>query len=118
LPRQGAKYSYVTAPYVDPSDDDLKALPRDKRRLGVLWRLTALVRPYRGRFAFAVAMLLAASAITLAYPLAAKQAVDVGMGAATTSDLDWIVLVLLALFAVNAAFVWLRHYSMSWLGAR
>ena len=108
----------MAAPYVAPAEDDERDLPRDRRRLGVLWRLTALVRPYRARFALAVAMLLAASAITLAYPLAAKQAVDVGMGSKTTSDLDWIVLALLVLFVINAGFVWLRHYTMSWLGER
>jgi ABC transporter fused permease/ATP-binding protein len=84
----------------------------------VLWRLTVLMRPYRGRFVFAVAMLLAASAITLVYPQAAKFAVDVGMGSRTTSDLDWIVAGMLGLFAVNALFVWLRHYGLSWLGER
>jgi ABC transporter fused permease/ATP-binding protein len=109
----------VSAPYVDPpDDDDARNLPRDRRRLAVLWRLTALVRPYRLRLLFAVGMLLAASGITLAYPLAAKAAVDVGMGARTTHDLDLIVVGLLVLFVINAGFVWLRHYAMSWLGER
>ncbi len=76
------------------------------------------MKPYRGRFVFAVVMLLAASALTLVYPQAAKYAVDIGMGGRTTDDLDLIVLGLLALFLVNAVFVWLRHYSLSWLGER
>ncbi|HEU4613031.1 MAG TPA: ABC transporter transmembrane domain-containing protein, partial [Kofleriaceae bacterium] len=44
--------------------------------------------------------------------------VDVGMGSKTTDDLDWIVLGILGLFVVNAGFVWLRHYTLSWLGER
>lgn len=84
----------------------------------MLWRLTVLMRPYRGRFVLAVVMLLAASGLTLVYPQAARYAVDVGMGSKTTADLDWIVLGILGLFVINAAFVWLRHYTLSWLGER
>jgi ABC transporter fused permease/ATP-binding protein len=99
--------------------DDPESTPRDKRRLAVLWRLTALLRPHRARFALAVITLLAASAITLCYPRAAKYAVDLGMaGGHDFSELDWIVIALIALVAVNGVLVWLRHYSMSWLGER
>src|SRR6185295_2062139 len=52
------------------------------------------------------------------YPVAAKYAVDIGMGARTTDDLDTIVAGLVVLVVVNGVFVWLRHYSMSWLGER
>ncbi|MEP6862868.1 MAG: ABC transporter transmembrane domain-containing protein [Deltaproteobacteria bacterium] len=90
----------------------------DKRRLAVLWRLTALVKPHRGRFVLAVVTLFAASGITLAYPQAARYAIDVGMHSKDTHDLDVIVVALLALFAANAVLVWLRHYSISWLGER
>jgi len=76
------------------------------------------MRPYRARFYFAVFMLLAASGLTLVYPQAAKYAVDIGMGSRTTHDLDLIVVGMLVLFVINAVFVWLRHYSLSWLGER
>lgn len=110
----------MSAPYVDPPERDGAGgeRPRDRRRLAVLWRLTALMRPYRARFAFAVIMLLAASGLTLVYPQAARYAVDVGMGSRTTEELDLIVIGMLGLFVVNAVFVWLRHYSLSWLGER
>ncbi len=94
------------------------ATPRDRRRLAVLWRLTALVRPHRGRFALAVVTLLGASAITLTYPQAARYAIDVGMHSKATHDLDLIVIGLLGLFVANAVLLWLRHYSISWLGER
>ena len=99
-------------------DDPERETPRDRRRLGVLWRLTALLRPHVGRFVLAVATLFVASGITLVYPQAAKFAVDIGMGARTSDDLDWIALGLVGLVLVNGVFIWLRHYSMSWLGER
>jgi ABC transporter fused permease/ATP-binding protein len=107
----------VTAPYVDPvkADEDR---PRDRRKLGVLWRLTPLLRPHRGRFVLAIACLFAASGIMLVYPMAAREAVDVGMGNKTTADLDLIVIGLCGVFVVNAVLVWLRHYTLSWIGQR
>jgi ABC transporter fused permease/ATP-binding protein len=107
----------VVAPYVDPPDGDSER-PRDRRRLAVLWRLLPLIRPHRARFALALAALCAASGVTLVYPWAARQAVDAGMGSQTTDNLDLIVLVLIGVFVVNAVLVWLRHYSVSWLGER
>ena len=84
----------------------------------MLWRLLPLLRPHRARFLLALATLCAASGVTLVYPWAARQAVDVGMGKQTTHDLDVIVLLLIGVFIVNAVLVWLRHYSVSWLGER
>jgi len=106
----------VSDVYVEDPDKDPKR--KDRRRLAVLWRLTALVRPHRGRFLLAVITLFAASGITLAYPQAARYAIDVGMHSKETHDLDLIVVGLLVLFAANAVLVWLRHYSISWLGER
>jgi ABC transporter fused permease/ATP-binding protein len=91
---------------------------RPARSLGVLWRLVALVAPHRMRFILAVITLVAASGLSLVYPRAARYAIDVGMGADSTRMLDQIVLGLLAIFFLHAALVWLRHYSMSWLGER
>ena len=107
----------VSAPYADPARSD-EDKPRDRRRLGVLWRLTPLLRPHRARFALAIGSLFAASGIMLVYPMAAREAVDVGMGKATTHDLDLIVLGLVGVFVINAVLVWLRHYSLSWIGQR
>ncbi len=103
----------VTDAYLEKSEKS-----KDKRRLAVLWRLTALVRPHTGRFSLAVITLIAASAITLTYPQAARYAIDVGMNSKNKGDLDLIVIALLGLFAINAVLVWLRHYSISWLGER
>ena len=104
-------------PYVDPAERDGDK-PRERRRLAVLWRLTALMRPYRARFAFAVIMLLAASAITLVYPQVGRYAVDEAMRDGGTSKLDMFALGVVVLAVLNAGFIWLRHYSLSWLGER
>jgi ABC transporter fused permease/ATP-binding protein len=44
--------------------------------------------------------------------------VDAAFTAADSTGLDEMALLLLGLFAVQAGFVWLRHYWMSWLGER
>jgi ABC transporter fused permease/ATP-binding protein len=102
---------------VDPPEAD-DARPRERRRLGVLWRLSALMRPYLGRFALAVVMLLCASAITLVYPLVGRYAVDDAMSQVNTAKLDTVIIGVVALAVLNAGFVWLRHYTISWLGER
>jgi ABC transporter fused permease/ATP-binding protein len=108
----------VSEPYLEPVEADGER-PRDKRRLGVLWRLLPLLRPHRARFLLAVATLFGASGITLVYPWAAKVAVNVGIGEQTSTDeLDLIVVGMLVIFVLHGVLVWLRHYSMSWLGER
>jgi len=105
----------VRGPYLDDPKDEQ---PRDRRRLAVLWRLLPLVRPHFGRFVLALLCLFAASSITLVYPWAAKEAIDVGMRSAASTNLNLIVTAVIGLFLVNAVLVWLRHYTLSWLGER
>src|SRR5947209_2711282 len=107
----------AAAPYVEPPARDGER-PRERKRLSVLWRLTALLRPHRARFALAVVMLLLASGTMLVYPQAARFAIDRGMKGKDATELDLIVGGLLLMFLLNAVFVWLRHYSISWLGER
>jgi ABC transporter fused permease/ATP-binding protein len=108
----------VAAPYVDPADGDPSAQLRDRRRLAVLWRLLPLLRPHRGRFVLAFITLVAASGVTLIYPWAAREAVDIGMGDKSLDRLNLIIVGVVVVFIVNAILVWLRHYSISWLGER
>ena len=67
--------------------------PRERRRLAVLWRLTALLRPHRARFVLAVGDAARARRRSRSsYPQAARYAIDVGHELArTTDDLDLIV---------------------------
>jgi ABC transporter fused permease/ATP-binding protein len=103
--------------YID-SDDTPTNPSKKKRKLSVLLRLRALMAPYRWRFALAVTTLFAASGIALVYPQAARYAIDIGMHGKSSANLDTIVLGLIGVFVVHAALIWLRHYSMSWLGER
>jgi ABC transporter fused permease/ATP-binding protein len=91
---------------------------RNLRRLSVLRRLLGLLRPHAGRFAIATVALLLGSGVSLAYPQAARHAVDLGMRGGSQAWLDRIILLLVAVFAAHAALVWIRHYLMSWLGER
>lgn len=104
----------VRGPYLDDPKDE----PRDRRPLAVLLRLLPLVRPHFWRFVMAILCLFGASAITLVYPLAAKEAIDVGMSAGASTNLDLIVFAVIGVFLINAVLVWLRHYTLSWLGER
>src|SRR5688572_28446269 len=116
-PEEPSRRTGGSAPYSD-GDAEKEGTPRDRRRLAVLCGLVPLIRPHRARFALALAALFAASGINLVYPCAARIDRDVGMGARTSGDLDLIVVGLCGVFLVNAVLVWLRHYSMSWLGER
>jgi ABC transporter fused permease/ATP-binding protein len=102
----------------DAIEEAAEGLGAGRARLGVLTRLLTLLRPHRGRFAIAVSTLFAASLLSLAYPKIAGYVVDAGMAERSTSDLDRIVIVLIAIFIVHAVLIWIRHYSMSWLGER
>src|SRR5688500_7356691 len=89
-----------------------------RRKLGILWRVVDLVRPHKGRFVLAMFALVTASSLQLVYPQAAKYAVDVGVGNTDPHELDMVVLALCGVFVIHAFLVWLRHYSLSWLGER
>jgi ABC transporter fused permease/ATP-binding protein len=106
----------------DSADDATAATdadgPRKGRRLAVLWRLTGLLEPHLGRFMIAFLTLVAASGLSLVYPWAAREAVDAGMAGGSAHRLDEVVGLLIGVFVVHAGLVWVRHYSMSWLGER
>ncbi len=103
-------------------DDDKKeqteAKVRGLRELRPLLRLLQVVRPYQGRFWLASLTLLVSSAIGLLYPQAARMAVDLGVTKHSMAELNRMVVLLVAAFVVQAGFIWVRHYLMSWLGQR
>jgi len=86
--------------------------------VSVLLRLMPLVRPYVGRFVIATLVLLVGSGLNLAYPQAARAAIDAGFESATTTTLDQIAAAVVVVFFVSALLTWLRHYLMSWRGER
>ena len=110
--------------------DDVQSEGRSLR-IGQLRRILALLKPYPGRVALAVLTLLIASALALALPQIASFAVDevftlmadTSLGKAAAAEaartlLNQVVLAAVALLAVQALFVWVRHYLWSWLGER
>jgi ABC transporter fused permease/ATP-binding protein len=115
-PDTGEQRERVYAP--GESDEDRDRERDRKKTIAVLWRLISLLRPHKGRFALAVITLLAASGLSLLYPLGAGYAVKMGMSEGSASKLNTIVLVAIGVFVVQAVLIWLRHYSMSWLGER
>jgi ABC transporter fused permease/ATP-binding protein len=99
--------------YGDADKDDKR-----RRRLGILRRLAPMVQPYAWRLVLAVVTLLLASSLSLVYPQAAKYAIDAGVSEGSSGTLDTVVQLLVLVFIAHAVLVWLRHYSMSWLGER
>ena len=95
------------------------APPEPKNRdLRPLMELFALVRPYGWRFWLATVALFISSGLGLVYPQAARKAVDFGLSSRSMSDLNQMTLLLIAVFVIQAVFIWIRHYMMSWLGQR
>jgi ATP-binding cassette subfamily B protein len=81
--------------------------------------LLPFLRPYRGRIALALLMLLLAAGATLAFPLALRALIDGGLG--PDSDTSALRQHFLALFGVAVAlglFSAGRFYVVSWLGER
>lgn len=84
--------------------------------------LAPFLRPYRGRIALALLLLLLAALATLAFPIALRGLIDAGMAAASPGErLMALREHFLAMFAVGAAlglFSASRFYMVTWLGER
>src|SRR6185295_11128226 len=96
--------------------------PAPARDVRPLAGLLPFLRPYRGRIALALAVLVLAAISTLVFPVAMRSLIDQGF---ITSDPGTRVMALrdhfFALFAVGAAlgvFSALRFYAVTWLGER
>ncbi|MFG6433676.1 ABC transporter transmembrane domain-containing protein [Roseateles sp. LYH14W] len=84
--------------------------------------LAPFLRPYRGRIALALVLLVCAALATLAFPIALRGLIDAGFGADNAGErLVALREHFLAMFAVGAAlglFSASRFYMVSWLGER
>lgn len=90
----------------------------EPRNAGLRARLAPLVpvlMAYRGRWALALSVLLAAAGATLAVPQAFRLLIDTGL---TSAAVDARFLQLVGLAVLLALFTALRFYLMSWLGER
>lgn len=84
--------------------------------------LAPFMRPYRGRIALALVLLVLAALATLAFPVALRGLIDAGFGASNPGErLMALREHFLAMFAVGAAlgvFSASRFYMVTWLGER
>ncbi|MBW8848637.1 MAG: ATP-binding cassette domain-containing protein [Burkholderiales bacterium] len=84
--------------------------------------LGPFLRPYRGRIALALVLLVLAALATLAFPIALRGLIDAGFGASNPGErLMALREHFLAMFAVGAAlglFSASRFYMVTWLGER
>jgi len=86
--------------------------PRD------LLRLLAYTRPYRVRLAIALLSLLIAGALGLAFPQVVRMLIDAAFVDRDSHKLNRLALLLVAVFASQAAFSFLRTYLLSYTGER
>ena len=94
-------------------------MTKDARSPGRHVRLmVGLLRPYRGRWLVATALLLVGSGLQLALPQGLRLAVDEAVAVADQAMLDLVLVAALVVFAALGAITVGRHVLMSWLGHR
>jgi ABC transporter fused permease/ATP-binding protein len=92
-------------------DVSVPAWARIKRLLGYAW-------PYRLRLGIALACLAVGSGLGLAYPAYFGDVIDAAFTDRDVEALGESTLLLLGIFALQAVFVFGRHYLISWVGER
>ncbi len=88
------------------------------KSLGPLMQLLQMMTPYKSRFWLATLSLLVSAGLGLVYPQAAREAVDRALADKTGHQLNLIAEILIVVALVQALFIWIRHYLMSWLGEK
>jgi ATP-binding cassette, subfamily B, bacterial MsbA len=83
-----------------------------------LRRLIGLARPYRGRLAVAIALLMTWTALGLVVPLGLKALLDAVFEAGDAPLLNRLALALLGLFAIQAVVGFAGGYLLEWTGER
>lgn len=83
-----------------------------------LLRLLAYTKPYRVRLAIALASLLVAGVLGLAFPQVVRLIIDAAFTDKDPARLNQFAILLIAVFAGQAAFSFLRSYLLSYTGER
>ncbi len=83
-----------------------------------LRRTFRYVRPYRARLAIALVCLAVGSSLGLVYPSFFGDVIDAAFTDKDLTQLNDSTLLLITIFAVQALFVFFRHYLMTWIGLR
>ncbi|HYP27985.1 MAG TPA: ABC transporter transmembrane domain-containing protein [Blastocatellia bacterium] len=102
---------HISKPPDDP-DENTKGSPRD------LLRLLAYTKPYRGRLSLALVSLLLAGGLGLAYPQIVRLIIDAAFVERSSEKLNRATLLLVAVFAFQASFSFLRTYLLASTGER
>jgi subfamily B ATP-binding cassette protein MsbA len=95
-----------------PGEQENRGSPRE------LLRLFAYVRPYRARIAIAVACLVLAGALGLAFPQVVRLLIDAAFVEKDQDRLNTLAILLVVVFAVQAAFSFVRSYLLSSTGEK
>jgi len=83
-----------------------------------LKKLALLLKPHFWIYFWAVLALLLAAGAALVYPQLMRLAVDQAFFEKSPQQLNQIAILAIIIFSLHAAFVWIRHFTMSWLGER
>ncbi len=105
--------------FVGPNRNAPDRRPPTLEEIGQLRRLGAFIRPYRRHFAIALVGVVVASGLGLVFPRITGSLVDTALAESTLQDLsriDGIALLLLGIFAAQAAFSYLRIYYLAAMG--
>ncbi|MFY9609016.1 MAG: ABC transporter transmembrane domain-containing protein [Blastocatellia bacterium] len=100
----------------DTARDVAKQKPRMSPR--DLLRLLSYTKPYRVRLAIALASLVIAGALGLAFPQVVRMIIDAAFVERDSEKLNKLALLLVGVFAAQAAFSFLRTYLLSYTGER
>ena len=83
-----------------------------------LLRLLSYAKPYRIRLAIALLSLLIAGALGLAFPQVVRMLIDAAFVQRDSAKLNRLAIMLVAVFAAQAGFSFLRTYLLSYTGER
>ncbi|HEV8482095.1 MAG TPA: ABC transporter transmembrane domain-containing protein [Blastocatellia bacterium] len=102
----------LTGKHKSEADNEKKGSPRD------LLRLLAYAKPYRARLTVALVSLLIAGLFGLSFPKIVQLIVDAAFTLKDSARLNRYALLLIGVFACQAAFSFLRSYLLSYTGER
>src|SRR4051794_18416160 len=83
---------------------------------GEVARLAAFARPYRGRLTIALIAMLGAAGLGLSMPIAMRMLIDSALVRRDSHRLNLSIIALLAIFAGQAVFSFLRTYLLTYTG--
>jgi ATP-binding cassette, subfamily B, bacterial MsbA len=96
----------------EEKEEKQRGSPRD------LLRLLAYAKPYRSRLAVAFVSLIIATSFGLAFPQVIRMLIDAAFIERDSARLNYLALLLIGMFACQAAFSFLRSYFLSSTGER